>query len=243
MEEIYKLSVQQVIEHTQTEKIGLGDAEVKARQQKHGYNELVNIKKDSFIKVFLSQFKDFLVLILLAAGIVSIFLGDHESAIVIFLVTILNSMLGTVQHFKAEKSLEGLKKLSSPVAKVIRDNIRLEIPSRELVIGDILYLEAGDFISADGRIIENFSLQVNESSLTGESESITKHSDIIDGTNVAIGDRKNMVFSGSLVTYGRALAVVTATGMNTEIGKIATLMENAQTKQTPLQVRLDAFGK
>ncbi len=243
MEEIYRLSVQQVIEDTQTAKTGLGDAEVKARQQKHGYNELVNIKKDSFIKVFLSQFKDFLVLILLAAGIVSIFLGDYESAIVIFLVTILNSMLGTVQHFKAEKSLEGLKKLSSPIAKVIRDNIRLEIPSRELVIGDILYLEAGDFISADGRIIENFSLQVNESSLTGESESITKHSDIIDGTNVAIGDRKNMVFSGSLVTYGRALAVVTATGMNTEIGKIATLMESAQTKQTPLQVSLDAFGK
>ena len=243
MEEIYKLSIQQVIEHTQTTKTGLGDAEVKERQQKHGYNELVNIKKDSFIKVFLSQFKDFLVLILLAAGIVSIFLGDSESAIVIFLVTILNSILGTAQHFKAEKSLEGLKKLSSPVAKVIRDNIRLEIPSRDLVIGDILYLEAGDFISADGRIIENFSLQVNESSLTGESESITKHSDIIDGINVAIGDRKNMVFSGSLVTYGRALAVVTATGMNTEIGKIATLMESAQTKQTPLQVSLDAFGK
>lgn len=243
MEEIYRLSVQQVIEDTQTAKTGLCDAEVKARQQMHGYNELVNIKKDSFIKVFLSQFKDFLVLILLAAAIVSIFLGDYESAIVIFLVTILNSMLGTVQHFKAEKSLEGLKKLSSPVAKVIRDNIRLEIPSRELVIGDILYLEAGDFISADGRIIENFSLQVNESSLTGESESITKHSDIIDGTNVAIGDRKNMVFSGSLVTYGRALAVVTSTGMNTEIGKIAALMESAQTKQTPLQVSLDAFGK
>ena len=243
MEEIYRLSVQQVIEDTQTTKTGLGDAEVKARQQMHGYNELVNIKKDSFIKVFVSQFKDFLVLILLAAAIVSIFLGDYESAIVIFLVTILNSILGTVQHFKAEKSLEGLKKLSSPVAKVIRDNIRLEIPSRELVIGDILYLEAGDFISADGRIIENFSLQVNESSLTGESESITKHSDIIDGTNVAIGDRKNMVFSGSLVTYGRALAVVTSTGMNTEIGKIAALMESAQTKQTPLQVSLDAFGK
>ncbi len=243
MEEIYKLSIQQAMEHTQTTKVGLGEAEVNDRQQKHGYNELVNIKKDSFLKVFLSQFKDFLVLILLAAGIVSIFLGDYESAIVIFLVTVLNSILGTVQHFKAEKSLEGLKKLSSPVAKVIRDNIRLEIPSRDLVIGDILYLEAGDFISADGRIIENFSLQVNESSLTGESESITKHSDIIDGTDVAIGDRKNMVFSGSLVTYGRALAVVTAIGMNTEIGKIATLMESAQTKQTPLQVSLDAFGK
>ena len=173
----------------------------------------------------------------------SIFTGNFESAMVIFAVIILNSILGTVQQVKAEKSLKSLKALSAPTAKVLRNGIQVEIPSREVVVGDILYLEAGDYISADGRIIENYSIQVNESSLTGESENVSKTQDIIEGDNAAIGDRKNMLFSGSLVTYGRAVIVVTGTGMKTELGKVASLLKNTEEKKTPLQVNLDNFSK
>ena len=169
--------------------------------------------------------------------------GDAESTLVIIAVITLNAVLGTVQHFKAEQSLDSLKALSSPTAKVIRDGKKIEIPSKEVVPGDILMLEAGDMVAADGRIIESFSLQVNESSLTGESESVNKFVDVIESEEVALGDQKNMVFSGSLVTYGRALVVITSTGMNTEIGKIANLMEETQEKATPLQVSLDDFSK
>ena len=171
-------------------------------------------------------------------------LSDNvESTIVIFSVIILNAVLGTIQHFKAEQSLDSLKALSAPCAKVIRDGKKIEIQSRNVVPGDILALEAGDLITADGRVIESYSLQVNESSLTGESLSVDKITDKIDSEEVALGDQKNMVFSGSLVTYGRALVVVTNTGMKTEIGKIATLMEETQEKKTPLQVSLDDFSK
>jgi len=158
-------------------------------------------------------------------------------------VVILNAILGTAQHIKAEKSLSSLKALSAPIARVLRNGEKVEIPSREVVVGDILYLEAGDYVSADGRIIENFSLQVNESSLTGESESVVKTEEVIDGDNVSIGDMKNMVFAGSFVTYGRAAAVVTNIGMDTEIGKVASLLENTKQKKTPLQISLDDFGK
>ena len=169
--------------------------------------------------------------------------NDVESTIVIFSVIILNAVLGTVQHFKAEQSLESLKALSAPCAKVIRDGKKIEIQSKDVVPGDILVLEAGDLITADGRVIESYSLQVNESSLTGESLSVDKVTDKIDNEEVALGDQRNMVFSGSLVTYGRALVLVTSTGMKTEIGKIATLMEETQEKKTPLQVSLDDFSK
>jgi Ca2+-transporting ATPase len=193
--------------------------------------------------VFFAQFADFLVIILLIAAGVSLMLQDIKSASVIFVVTIINAILGTVQHIKAEKSLESLKALSAPVARVLRDGSKIEIPSREVVVGDILFLEAGDFISADGRILENFSLQVNESSLTGESVSVLKFETKIEEKDVTLGDRKNMVYSGSLVTYGRAVVIVTAIGMETEIGKIASLLQSAKEKKTPLQVNLDKFGK
>ena len=169
--------------------------------------------------------------------------NNVESTIVIFAVIILNAVLGTVQHFKAEQSLDSLKALSAPSAKVIRNGSKIEIHSKNVVPGDILVLEAGDLITADGRVIESYSLQVNESSLTGESLSVDKITDKIDKEEVALGDQKNMVFSGSLVTYGRALVLVTNTGMKTEIGKIATLMEETQEKKTPLQVTLDDFSK
>lgn len=243
MKSIYNYGAEEVLTELKTNLNGIDPKDIADMREKYGYNELQAGKKAGFIKVFLGQFKDFLVIILLIAAIVSLFLKDYESAIVIFAVTILNSILGTVQHFKAEKSLESLKSLSSPVARVIRNKLRMEIPSREVLVGDILLLEAGDFISADGRIIENHSLQVNESSLTGESESVVKTVDIIEGTDVPIGDRKNMVFTGSHVTYGRAVVAVTSIGMSTELGKIASLMDAAENKQTPLQVSLDKFGK
>ena len=210
---------------------------------KYGYNELTQKKRATVWEVFFSQFKDLLVIILIIAALISMATGDAESTLVIIAVITLNAVLGTVQHFKAEQSLDSLKALSSPTAKVIRDGKKIEIPSKEVVPGDILMLEAGDMVAADGRIIENFSLQVNESSLTGESESVNKFVDVIESEEVALGDQKNMVFSGSLVTYGRALVVITSTGMNTEIGKIANLMEETQEKATPLQVSLDDFSK
>lgn len=222
---------------------GLSSEKVSDNINKYGYNELLEVKKNSIIKVFFDQFKDLSVIILIVAALISMFMKNVESTIVIFTVLILNAILGTVQHIKAEKSLEALKSLSSPKAKVIRDGLKIEIPSREVAIGDILVLEAGDFITADGRIIENFSLNVNESSLTGEAENVLKDDSNIDNENIPLGDQKNMVFSGTLVTYGRATVVVTSTGMDTEIGKIASLLNSAKEKRTPLQISLDDFGK
>ena len=222
---------------------GLNDEEITKRREEYGFNELEEAARKSPFQVFLEQFKDFLVIILLVAAIISAFLGKLESTIVIMVVVIINAILGTIQHIKAEQSLKGLKALSSPVAKVFRNGQKIEIPSRELLVGDILYLDAGDYVSADGRILESFSLQVNESSLTGESESVLKFIDVINKDDVSIGDRKNMVFSGSFVTYGRGVVLVTSIGMDTEIGKIANLLESAKEKKTPLQVGLDNFGK
>ena len=243
MKEAYKKSVEGVMSELNVSSNGLTKAEVEKRREQYGFNELQEGGKKTIFQVFIDQFKDLLVIILIGAAIISMFLGNIESALVIFAVIILNAVLGTVQHVKAEQSLNSLKALSSPIARVQRDGMKMEIPSREVMVGDILFLEAGDYISADGRIIENYSIQVNESSLTGESESVVKITDAIDEDNVSIGDKKNMVFAGSLVTYGRAAVVVTGIGMSTELGKIATLLENTQEKKTPLQVNLDDFGK
>ncbi|MBH1940266.1 cation-translocating P-type ATPase [Mobilitalea sibirica] len=243
MQEFFKLTSKQVLESLGTTENGLRKDDIHKRREEQGFNELAEQKRKSTFQVFIEQFKDFLVLILIAAAIITAFLGKLESTIVIMVVIIINAILGTAQHKKAEQSLNSLKALSSPTAKVLRNGQKVEIPSRELLVGDILYLDAGDYISADGRILETFSLQVDESSLTGESISVLKTSDKIDGDHIAIGDRKNMVFSGSFVTYGRAVVVITAIGMNTEIGKIANLLESAKEKKTPLQANLDAFGK
>lgn len=243
MEKFFSKASNDVLKNFNVTKEGLTDKQVAESIEKNGYNELTEKKKKSLLIVFLEQFKDLLVIILIIAGILSIITGNVESTIVIFAVIILNAILGTVQHVKAEKSLDSLKALSSPNAKVIRNGVKVEIPSREVVPGDILILEAGDLVVADGRIIENFSLQVNESALTGESESVNKFEEVINKEEVALGDQKNMVFSSSLVTYGRALVIVTSTGMNTELGKIATLMDETKEKKTPLQVSLDDFSK
>ena len=222
---------------------GLSGAEAAQRLEKHGPNALSEGKKKTALQVFLEQFKDLLVVILIAAALISLATGEAESTIVIFAVLILNAVLGTVQHFKAEKSLESLKAMSAPSAKVIRDGVRTTVPSVQVVPGDIVELEAGDMVVADGRILENYSLKVNESSLTGESEAVEKTAEAIPQADVALGDRKNMVFSGSLVTYGRAVFVVTGTGMDTELGKVAALMNQTQQRKTPLQQSLDNFSK
>lgn len=237
----YQMSKAEVLEKIGVTTDGLTSEKAKELLEKNGKNMLQEGKKKSVLQVFLSQFADLLVIILIVAAIISLLSGNTESTIVIFAVIILNAILGTAQHVKAEKSLESLKSLSSPNAKVIRDGQKIEIDSKDVVEGDIIVLEAGDLIVADGRIINNYSLQVNESSLTGESTNVDKSEETISG-EVPLGDRTNMVFSGSLVTYGRALVAVTATGMNTEIGKIASLMNAAKEKKTPLQQSLDKFS-
>ena len=216
--------------------------QAKKNQEKYGFNELIEGKKKSTVQIFLEQFKDFLVIILILSAVISGILGDAESAIVIFVVITMNAILGTVQTVKAEQSLDSLKQLSAPEAKVMRDGNLIQIPSREVTIGDEVMLEAGDCIPADGKLMECASLKVDESALTGESIAIEKNLDeAVDGA--ALGDQTNRVFSGSFVTYGRGSYEVTAIGMETEVGKIASLMKNTSEKRTPLQVNLDDFGK
>ena len=239
----FNRSVEEVLREQESSSGGLSNAQAADRLKKYGPNALVEGKKKGVLQVFLEQFKDLLVVVLIVAAIISMLSGQGESTIVIFAVLILNAILGTVQYFKAEKSLESLKAMSSPTAKVLRGGAKVEVPSKEVVPGDIVFLEAGDLVVADGRVIENFSLKVNESSLTGESEGVEKTEEVIPGEKVALGDQKNMVFSGSLVTYGRATVVVTGTGMHTEIGKIASLMNQTQQRKTPLQQSLDDFSK
>ena len=241
-EPYYRQTAQQALSSQQSSANGLTEQEVAQRARQYGPNKLSEGEKKSMLRVFLEQFKDLLVLILIVAACISAASGNMESTIVIFAVLILNAILGTVQYLKAEKSLESLKAMSSPTAKVLRGGKRMEIPSAEVVPGDIVLLEAGDMVVADGRILENFSLKVNESSLTGESEGVDKTADAIDADQVALGDQKNMVFSGSLVTYGRATVLVTGTGMHTELGKIAALMNQTQQRKTPLQQSLDSFS-
>ena len=221
---------------------GLSDSDVRKRQEVYGFNVLEEGKKISTLAVFFAQFKDLLVIILMVAAAISFLLGEVESTIVILIVIILNAILGTVQHVKAEKSLGNLKALSSPIAKVMRNNQIVEILSKDIVVGDLLYLEAGDYINADGRLVESHNLHINESSLTGESLAVAKSADIIR-EDVMIADKKNMVFTGSFVTNGRGIVIVTAIGMETEIGKIANLLDTAKEKKTPLQVSLDQFGE
>ena len=238
----YQFSAEEVKQDINGKQEPLTAAEVKAHQEKFGPNELVEGKKKTTLQIFLEQYKDFLVIILIAAAIVSGFLGDAESAIVILIVITINAILGTVQTVKAEQSLASLKKLSGTEAKVLRDGSVVPIPSAEVTVGDIVMLDAGDYIPADGRLLESASLKVDESALTGESLGVEKMTDAIEG-EVPLGDRTNMVYSGSFVTYGRGSFVVTGIGMETEVGKIASLLKTTSEKKTPLQVNLDQFGQ
>ena len=241
MKEWYQQTKEELLEHFRVTEHGLTGEEAGQRLAESGENVLKEGKRKSILQVFFEQFCDLLVVILIIAALISMVSGNVESTIVIIAVIVLNAILGTVQHAKAEKSLDSLKSLSSPSAKVMRDGHKIEVPSAQVVPGDILYLEAGDLVVADGRILENYSLQVNESSLTGESTNVDKSDGLIHD-DCALADRANMVYSSGLVTYGRAVVLVTATGMDTEIGKIAALMNATKEKKTPLQISLDQFG-
>ncbi len=242
MKKIYQQTVEEVLDRVKSRESGLTEEEVKRSREACGWNELTEGKKKSILQIFGEQYKDFLVLILIASAVISGILGDVESAAVIMIVITMNAVLGTVQTVKAEQSLQSLKKLSGPQAKVLRDGAVVLLPARELVVGDVILLEAGDMIPADGRLIENASLKVDESALTGESLAVEKNIDPIL-EEAALGYRSNMMFSGSFVTYGHGRVVVTDIGMQTEVGKIAGLLKTTSEKQTPLQVSLEEFGK
>ena len=243
MAKFFNMSADDTLAEVKSSRTGLTDESVQSSRALNGKNALEESKKKSVFIIFLEQFKDLLVMILMIAAIISGATGEYAGMGVILAVILMNAMLGTVQYVKAEKSLSALKAMAAPSCKVVRNGVTTIIPSADVVVGDIIMLEAGDLIVADGRIFDNFSLQVNESSLTGESTAVEKNSDIIASGLVALGDQINMVFSGSLVTYGRAIMVVTATGMGTELGKIATLMNQTMSKLTPLQRSLNKFSK
>ncbi len=242
MKELYQMTSEEVLEQFLASPEGLTTEQVARIRQEKGENVLREGKKKSLFQVFMEQFCDVLVIILIVAAIISMVSGNLESTIVILVVIILNAILGTVQYAKAQKSLDSLKALSSPHAKVLRNGEKMLVESKDVVPGDILLLEAGDMVVADGRILENYALQVNESSLTGESLNVDKTDEVVEQEAV-LADRINMVYSGSLVAAGRAVVVVTGTGMDTEIGKIADLMNLTKDKKTPLQISLDNFSK
>ena len=245
MENWFGMEEQEVLGRLGSGRRGLSEAGAKKRLEEYGENVLEEKGRMQWWQVFLAQFKDLLVIILIAAAAVSMVTGDPESAMVIFAVLLLNAVLGTLQHQKAEKTLNSLKQLSSPEARVVRGGQSQTIPSSRIVPGDILVLETGDLAAADGRLLEVYGLMANESSLTGESLGVEKHASLIHGHrdgHIPIADMVNMVFSGSLITSGRAVAVVTATGMNTEIGKIASMMNDAGKQETPLQISLNRFS-
>ncbi len=242
MKQAYQMELDELLEQLETDEKGLTIQKAEQIREEKGENVLEEGKRKTAVAVFFEQFLDLLVMILMIAAVISMLSGNVESTIVIFVVIILNAILGTVQYIKAEKSLDSLKALSSPCAKVIRDGLKMEIPSKDVVPGDVVILEAGDMIVSDGRIFNNYSLQVNESALTGESTNVNKVDYRLD-EELPLADRLNMVYSGTLVTYGRAEVIVTETGMNTEMGKIAGLMNEAREKKTPLQLSMDDFSR
>lgn len=242
MKELYQMTSNEVRQKLNGKTEPLTNEEIAKRQQEYGLNELVEEKKKNVFQVFLKQFADFLVIILIIAAIVSAALGDVESSVVILVVITMNGILGTVQTIKAEHSLQSLKELSMPLAKVIRDGQVMKISSKELTIGDVVCLEAGDYVPADGRIIESAGLKIDESMLTGESLVVDKNDTVIEEEK-PLAERTNMVYSGSLVSFGRGSYIVTSIGMNTEIGKIASLLKATSEKRTPLQISLDKFGQ
>ena len=243
IKEWYQMSEVMVLEKLKTGYKGLLDQQAIDRFAEYGYNELVGKKGKSIWRMLLEQFSDVLVIILLAAAVISGVLGEVSDAIVIMVVVILDAVLGVVQQNRAEKSLSALKKLSSPSAVVIRNSRALEVPARELVPGDIVLLEAGRYVPADCRIIEASSLKIEESSLTGESAPVDKSTGALLKEEVPLGDRENMAYMSSMVTYGRGVAVVVSTGMNTEIGKIASMIQAEDKSLTPLQIKLEELGK
>lgn len=238
----YLMDSEQVLKDLAVDQDGLSQDEAGLRLEKHGKNELKEKESDPTWKIFLESFKDPMVIILIIAAVIQIVTGSLMESLIIFLVLILNAILGTVQTKKAESSINSLKQMSVPSAKVVRNGEKLTISSKEVVPGDIVLLEAGDYVPADGRLLEAESLKIVEGMLTGESEPANKSIDRLE-EDCSVGDRVNMVYSTSMVVNGRARFVCTSTGMNTEIGKIADLLDNTETKQTPLQSNIEKFSK
>lgn len=238
----YRRSAEEVLQEVQSSERGLSTSEAAKRLESVGYNELKGKDATPIWRLFLENFKDPMVIVLLIAAAVQVVLGHLIESLIIFLVILLNAVISVVQTKKAESSLDALRQMSAPEAKVIRDGQKQTLPARELVPGDIVLLDAGDYVPADGRILESGSLKINEGMLTGESEAAEKHANVIS-EEAGIGDRRNMAFSGSLVVYGRGTIVITDTALKTEIGKIAELIENAEAKETPLQRKLESFSK
>ena len=245
----YNKTAEEAVEELDSNKEkGLSEAEIEERKQKYGLNQLAEAKKKSLFIKFLEQFKDFMIIVLIIAAIISGVVGQLQGegitdSIIILIVVIVNAIIGVAQENKAEKSLDALKKLSSYSAKVIRDGKLIVVPSKELVPGDIVELETGDYVPADIRIVEAFNLKSQEASLTGESVPVEKMAVAIDEKNIGVGDRNNMLFSSSLITYGRGKGIVVETGMNTEVGKIAGMLNETESTDTPLQQRLNKLGK
>ena len=237
------MNSEEILSQTESSIEGINASEISTRQEKYGKNVLESKKKNPLILIFLHQFKDLLVLILGIAILISAFSGEMASAIVIAVVIVLNAIVGTVQTVKSEKAVSDLKSIAALKARVVRGGVKQEIDGAEIVVGDIIVLEAGDVVPADGRIIEAYSLQVVESALTGEATSTDKSSDVLTDESTPLSERTNMVYSGSLVTYGKAVVVTVAVGMDTEIGKIAELINKEKDKKTPLELDLEKFNK
>ncbi|MEM5793539.1 MAG: cation-translocating P-type ATPase [Candidatus Aenigmatarchaeota archaeon] len=237
------MDINQIFKILNTNEKGLSDDEVLKRREKYGTNEIKSERKINPFKIFLDQFKDFLVIILILATIISFIIGEVLDAIIILVIVLMCAILGFLQEYRSEKAMENLKKMSAQEAKVIRNGKEMKIPATELVPGDIIIFETGDKIPADGRIIEEINSQIDESLLTGESVPVKKNVFTMENIGAAIADRKNMVYAGTIVTYGHGKAVVTAIGHDTELGKIAKMIEDIEITKTPLQVKLDGIGK
>lgn len=239
----HTLSINEALSKIKTSDKGISTNEAQLRLKEFGPNELKEKKKITLLMMFLNQFKDFMILVLIAAALLSGFLGEAADTIAIVVIVILNAIIGFVQEYRAEKAMEALKKMASPMATVIRDGTPVTIPGQHIVPGDIVLLEAGNIVPADCRLIESAQLKIEEAALTGESVPVEKHVDALDDPTLPLGDRKNMAYKGTIVTYGRGKGVVIGTGMNTELGKIATMLQEEEEVKTPLQKRMIAFGK
>lgn len=240
----YQLTAEEILQMQQIEPSqGLSSEEVERRLKENGHNELSEGKKISPIALFLNQFKDFMVLVLMGATLISGLLGEYLDAITIVAIIIMNGILGFIQEFRAERSLRALKELSAPNAKVLRGGLIEQVPAKELVPGDMVVMESGDRVPADLRFIDANGLYVEESALTGESVPVSKHTAALHGDEVPLGDQRNLGFMGTMITRGTAKGIVVRTGMSTEMGKIADLIQSTESMDTPLQHRLEQLGK
>lgn len=241
--EWHALETQQVLDHLKVQGNGLTSDEAKRRLERYGPNQLEEAPRPTFLQMLWEQLNNFVVILLIVASVISALLGDYVEAAAIMAIVVLNAVLGIVQERRAEEALAALKKLAAPDAQVVRDGRRISIPSYELVPGDLVFLESGNFVPADIRLLEAVNLRVEEASLTGESLPVQKNAATVLDKDIPLGDRKNTAFMGTLVSYGRGRGVVTSTGMRTQLGLIATMLQSVETEETPLQRRLDQLGK